>query len=194
MFKNVERKLAVFGFRGTDNGQDWGKNLDMTIVEKTIGTQTFKIHKGFLERYDFISTWFEKEYSQVPNDYTMLLTGHSLGGAEATIAAVYAADKLKRKPDGVVTYGSPKVGTNEFKQYYQHIVGCDRTIRMTVKYDPAPSFPAHIMWYTHVCSDLEVLGKFTLNLLYKHKLYGGYEDGIKRKYKSNMKDISVDCD
>jgi triacylglycerol lipase len=192
MFTNAQQRLAVFGFRGTDNGQDWGKNLDMTIVEESIGGDSFKIHKGFLERYHFISAWFENEYSQVPKDYTILLTGHSLGGAEATIAAIYAAGKLKRKADGVITYGSPKVGTNEFKQYYEQNVGCDRTIRMTVRFDPAPSFPAHIWWYTHVCPDLEVLGKITLNLLYKHNLYGGYQDGIKRKY--DMQDITISCD
>lgn len=195
MFTNVRQKLVVFGFRGTDNGQDWGKNLDMVIVEESIGADTFKIHKGFLERYHYISAWFENEYSQVPNDYTIFLTGHSLGGAEATIAAVYAAGKLNRKPDGVVTYGSPKVGTSQFTQYYQQKVGCDRTIRMTVRFDQAPRFPVHIVWYyTHVCPHLEVLGHFTLNLMYFHNLYGGYEDGIERKYKDDMEDISIGCD
>ena len=194
MFTNVKQRLVVFGFRGTDNGEDWGKNLDVRIVKETIGTDSFTIHKGFLDRYKFISKWFENKYSQVPSDYIILLTGHSLGGAEATIAAVYASSKLNRKPDGVVTYGSPKVGTREFKHYYQHKVGCGRTIRMTVRFDPAPSFPVHILWYTHVCPNLQVLGKITANLLYKHSLYGGYEDGIKRKYQDDMEGISLGCD
>ena len=54
MFTNAQQRLVVFGFRGTDNGQDWGKNLDMTIVEENIGGDSFKIHKGFLERYHFL--------------------------------------------------------------------------------------------------------------------------------------------
>jgi hypothetical protein len=194
MFTNVQQRLVVFGFRGTDNGEDWGKNLDMRIVKDTIGKDSFTIHKGFLDRYKLISSWFENKYSKVPNNYTILLTGHSLGGAEATIAAVYAASKLNRKPDGVVTYGSPKVGTRQFKQYYQQKVGCGRTIRMTVRFDPAASFPMHIWRYTHVCPDIEVLGKITPNPLYKHNLYGGYEDGIKRKYRDGMKSISIGCD
>lgn len=193
MFKSVHQKLVVFGFRGTDHGEDWGKNLDAKIVTETIGTESFLIHKGFVERYHFISSWFEKEYTQVPKDYRILLTGHSLGGAEATIAAVFAAKKLNRKPDGVYTYGSPKVGPSQFKNYYEENVGCDRTMRIIVKFDSAPSFPFNSK-YTRVCPDFEVQGKFSLNPLYYHRLYGGYEDGIKRRYQRDMNGINIGCD
>lgn len=150
MFESTNQKLVVFGFRGTDNEQDWGENLDLIIVEESTGADSFTIHKGFLQRYNFISAWFENEYKQVSKDYTILLTGHSLGGAEATIAAVYAAGKLNRKPDGVIIYGSPKVGTDQFQRYYQRKVRCDNTIRMEVKLDLATHFPPFSP-YTHIC-------------------------------------------
>ena len=194
MFKNANQRLVVFGFRGTDNEQDWGETLDMMIVKETIGEDSFTIHKGFLQRYYFIFAWFENEYRQISKDYTILLTGHSLGGAEATIAAVYAAGKLNRKPDGVITYGSPKVGAYQFKWYYQRKVSCDNTIRMKVSLDQATRFPPFFP-YTHVCPDLnlEVAANNPLDLYY-HELYGGYEDGIAVRYQDGTKEISIGCD
>ena len=35
-----------------------------------------------------------------------------MGGAKATIAAVFAASKLGRAPDAVVTWGSPLTGAD----------------------------------------------------------------------------------
>ena len=70
----------------------------MRPLQSTIGKTTFTTHKSFRERYGYIASWFEAEYRNVPEDYTIVLTGHSLGGTEATIAAVFAAGKLKRLP------------------------------------------------------------------------------------------------
>ena len=102
MFKNVEQKLVVFGFRGTEPTSlvDCPKNLKIFPGESIIGETTFTTHKGFRDRYGFIADWFEREYLNVPRDYSIVITGHSLGAAEATIAAVYAAGKLERRPDG----------------------------------------------------------------------------------------------
>ena len=45
---------------------------------------------------------FEEQYQEtISTGYKIILTGHSLGGAEAVIAAVYAAGKLNHAPDAV---------------------------------------------------------------------------------------------
>ena len=68
LFTHPEQKLAVIGFRGTEstNLVDWIKNFKMVPVEARIDSTTFKIHKGFSERYQDISSWFETEYVAIP--------------------------------------------------------------------------------------------------------------------------------
>ena len=194
MFKHEKQKIVVFGFRGTEstNLNDWSKNFDMRPLQSIIGKTTFTTHKGFRERYGYIASWFEAEYRNVPEDYTIVLTGHSLGGAEATIAAVFAAGKLKRRPDAVVTYGSPLIGKNSFTNYYKKVVGCDRTIIITAKFDMFVSLP---FGYSHPCPKMEVDGKTwpPINFLHAHDLYKGYEIGIQSQYR-NTNEIEYGCD
>ena len=191
MFKNVEQKLVVFGFRGTEptSLKDWSKDFEIFPSKSTIGQTTFTTHKGFRDRYGFIADWFEREYLNVPRDYSIVITGHSLGAAEATIAAVYAAGKLKRRPDAVVTYGSPFPGTENFKSYYHQVVGCDRTIRMAAKGDIFTNL-LPVYRYLHVCGETKVDPRRRIN---SHSLYGGYEYGIKSTME-NTHAINFGCD
>ena len=178
LFMHPEQKLAVFGFRGTEptNAYDWLQNFKMTHTQVNIGSTSVHIHKGFSARYLDISPWFEAEYQAIPRDYKILITGHSLGGALATLAGAYASAKLKRLPDAVVPYASPLVGQRDFRDLYHNTVGCDRTLRITTKDDFITTVPPMRLRYMHVCSALEVdghtspLGKF--DLISTHDIYG----------------------
>ena len=199
LFKNQKQKLAVFGFRGTEptNIMDWKKNFDMDLAEAIIGQTKFALHKGFRDRYLDISPWFEAEYEAIPQDYTIVITGHSLGGALATISAAYASGNTNRRPDAVITFASPLVGDKKFHDYYGTKVGCDRTLRITAKGDIVTNFPIN-KFYTHVCDALEVNGKTgswwdNLNPLKSHSLYSGYDKGLARKY-PNVNEINFGCD
>ena len=197
MFKNVQQKLVVFGFRGTEptNIKDWLRNFNVVPAQSTIDRTTFTTHKGFRDRYGFVASWFEREYSNVPQNYTIVITGHSLGAAEATIAAVFAAGKLKRRPDAVVTYGSPFPGKQNFKNYYNQVVGCDRTLRITAKGDITTGVP-RVFRYQHVCGETKVdAGRldYYFNLLKAHSLYHGYENGIKKTMHSKAQAINFGC-
>ena len=186
MFKHEKQKIVVFGFRGTEstNLNDWSKNFDMRPLQSIIGKTTFTTHKGFRERYGYIASWFEAEYRNVPEDYIIVLTRHSLGGAEATITAVFAAGKLKRRPDAVVTYGSPLIGKNSFTNY-KKVVSSDRTIITAARFDMFARVP---LGYSHPCPKTKLKGKTwpPMSFLRAHFLSGGYEIGI-RSTKMRMK-------
>ena len=197
LFTHSEQRLAVFGFRGTEatNIIDWKKNFKMNLVEASIGSTTFRIHEGFRDRYLDIAPWFEDQYRAIPQDYKIIITGHSLGGALATIAAAYASGKLKRDPDAVITFASPLVGGEDFHEYYRGIVGCDRTLRIAAKYDAFTKLPLDKR-YSHVCNALEVNGLSgwlsKWNVVNNHSLYKGYKLGLERKFSDN--EINFGCD
>ncbi len=192
-FVNDEQKLIVFGFRGTESTSlsDWFKNIDFQPKTVTVGGTTFKTHKGFMDRYNNIASWFEREYSKaIETGYTIILSGHSLGGAEATIAAVYGAGKLNRRPDSVVTFGAPLVGNSAFVNYYKNKVGCDRTLRFISKGDIVPGMP-EVFGYAHVCDSTDVDGGG--DFLQAHDLHVGYQKGLANKY-GNSNNIKGGCD
>ena len=197
LFKNSKQKLAVFAFRVTDRKiSDALKNLKIRLTKFHFLSRrrryiSFRLHEGFKDRYKDISSWFEAEYQAIPREYTIVVTGHSLGGVMATVSAVYASGKLGRHPDAVITFASPTVGDKEFQEYYSDVVGCYRSLRIITKNDI-------ITWnvifgYTHVCKAL-VIGRFTWNFVYNHQLKKGYARGLHRKYGRDMTPVHFGCD
>ena len=103
---------------------------------------------------------------------------------------MYAAGKLNHAPDAVVTYGAPLTGNQAFVDYYQNVVGCDRTLRFTAKGDIIPGIP-EAFGYGHVCPATELNGGG--DFLQAHDLHVGYEKGLKAKY-GNTNSIKAGCD
>ena len=102
-----------------------------------------KVHKGFNSYADLTlrmlltsgAYQFLEEFRR-EEDARLLLTGHSLGGAVATIVGQrlidfgFAPDKLQ-----VITFGAPAVGNKAFKQMYGDRLDL---IRVTNTRDPVP--------------------------------------------------------
>ena len=78
----------------------------------------------------------------------VICTGHSLGGAVATLAATWAALQWPRADVRAVTFGSPKVGNRKFIRAFQSLVGT--RIRAVMAGDPIPALPpAWLARYHH---------------------------------------------
>ena len=102
-----------------------------------------KVHKGFNSYADFalrmlldaVSYEFLQQYRD-EKDARLLLTGHSLGGAVATIVGQRLLD-FGFEPDRlqVVTFGAPAVGNKAFKQMYGNRLDL---VRVTNSQDPVP--------------------------------------------------------
>jgi len=107
-FKN----FIVLSFRGTEATSV--KDIKSDANGKTTACETGgKIHTGFKEAYDQVRFDIEKKLSESElQEKPLFITGHSLGGALATVAA----KKLTHK-GGVAacyTFGSPRVGDEEW--------------------------------------------------------------------------------
>ena len=118
--------FMVLAFRGSQEPRDWLTNFTTQLRNFTIykdGVPTLssyqgRVHKGFFLAWAIIEKsvlsqieqWREKFGEPLPPLY---VTGHSLGGALATIAAAGLADNGVEIA-GVYTFGQPRVGDRAF--------------------------------------------------------------------------------
>lgn len=137
-------KLALLAFRGTevDERTDLATDADFKPIpwEKARG----HVHRGFatsvLRLWPQLESWLN---DQVGMRESLLLCGHSLGGALATLVASEPAFRAT----SLVTIGSPRVGDEGFAQCFKHVGMITRVVNCC---DIVSHLPPETPWYTHV--------------------------------------------
>ena len=139
-----ETSMAVVSFRGTQLQQvrDWVTNLrvdkvavksDVPGSSKTLG----HVHKGFNEAFKSIESKLT-EYLAGYEDIPLYITGHSLGGALATLATWYISGE---KLAACYTFGAPRVGDDKLLNYFRTPI-----YRIVNGADPVPFVPPSKMF------------------------------------------------
>ena len=105
-------RQAILAFRGTQmtNLGDWLTDLDVLPITRDYGI----VHRGFQSAFQVVQTALE-DHLQRLDGIPLVVTGHSLGGALATIAA--AEWRGRHSIRGIYTFGQPAVGRSTFPQY-----------------------------------------------------------------------------
>ena len=86
----------------------------ISVIAETAG----RVHSGFKKEVDDL--WPLMEEKLEGETRTLYFTGHSLGGAMATICAGRChLSKIKAFPKELYTYGSPRVGNKRYVNYCQ---------------------------------------------------------------------------
>lgn len=103
--------FAVLAFRGTDSLDDWRTDSRRELVPRKWCDG--RVHRGFAEALSI--GWWRVAHlvGLAPRGLPLLVTGHSLGGALAVLAAV----RLQREGIPVAhvcTFGQPRVGDRRF--------------------------------------------------------------------------------
>lgn len=115
----------VIVFRGTNDLRDWVTNLHVVLADWDAGG---RVHQGF--RRALRKAWDELERCLDGFHGEVYYTGHSLGGALATLAASL------RPPTAAYTFGAPRVGDADFAST---LVGC--VYRVVNGRDVVPELP-----------------------------------------------------
>ena len=126
----------VIAFSGSDSKTDWLKtNMDGRVDEET------GIHEGFLKAWTSIK---DKVLTLAGDmlirngggkNVTVLVTGHSLGGALAEVSALDILATMDR-PLTVVTFGAPPIGTSKFTTTFDQQIS--DAWRVFTVHDPVP--------------------------------------------------------
>lgn len=114
----AESKKNVFLiFRGTRTTKEWLNNISISFTEYP-DLPFGKVHDGFLSVYKTIRDDILKAIEKTSPKKKLLVAGHSLGAALATMAVPDISFNLHRKIKAVYTYGSPRVGDDTFAASY----------------------------------------------------------------------------
>ncbi|MFZ0408495.1 MAG: lipase family protein [Cyanobium sp.] len=140
-----ETYLALV-FRGTDEATDWIDNLNAFPEQALFGA----FHRGFL--HSVLDIWdplFDR-YSvlngQKPRG--LFVTGHSLGGAMATVASSMLIQQDEAFT-ATYTFGQPRVVTRDTARVY-NVEANSKTYRFQNNNDIVTRAPARVMGYSHV--------------------------------------------
>ncbi len=144
--------LLVFGFRGTEGIRDALTDAEVAVCgfQGQRMTSPTLVHSGFVEAWRSLATWasgVSERYAATAR--RIVVTGHSLGGALATLAAV---DLWAAVPIEAFTYGSPRVGLVNFVTAYG--IAAPATTRVVHGRDVVPRVPGFP--YDHVCDPLRL--------------------------------------
>ncbi|KAL1597012.1 hypothetical protein SLS60_008594 [Paraconiothyrium brasiliense] len=150
---DTTNKLIVIAFRGSKSIDNWVANIDFQMEDVEIFCSGCRAHSGFLESWnevqDGVIKAVQAAQAEFP-DFKVVITGHSLGGAMATIGA--AALRRIDIPVDLYTYGSPRSGNEEWATF---LSGTDKgeNFRVVHKDDVVPTLPPSVpflMPYAHV--------------------------------------------
>ncbi|KXN68905.1 alpha/beta-hydrolase [Conidiobolus coronatus NRRL 28638] len=151
---NNGQKQIIFSYRGTNEISNWLYNLNIDLIPAGLnGTyKDAELHEGF---NDMTNSLFEQTKNTLKNligkypDYKLVFTGHSLGGAIATLTAFKLGEQkfINWEKLNVITYGQPRVGNPKFANY---LVSKPWTFtRITAYSDIVAISPGMSMGYYH---------------------------------------------
>ena len=116
----------IIVFRGTQEPEEWIANLNAKqIYYQANNLEAGKVHNGFYDLYfNGLEGIIRPAIDQLAPAIPCYLTGHSLGGAMAVLAALDLALNFSnyREQIRVYSYAPPRVGNPNFAKFYSELV------------------------------------------------------------------------
>ena len=136
-FVGSDGDMTIVAFAGSDSLKDWMTNAQCQMTEIELpGDYFLQVHKGFYSAYSTVGDRVQSLIEEHSEGKTkrLIFTGHSLGGALATLAALKC--RVLDQPHKVITFGAPRVGSLALASYMRKNV-----IRVVGGGDPIPHTP-----------------------------------------------------
>jgi hypothetical protein len=143
---------AVLAFRGTEISKRQDLRIDAQAMR--VSVLEGRIHAGFRIAYDSVAKEIERNILKL-KDIPLYITGHSLGGALATVATQRLEHHLKIREmiAACYTFGSPRVGDSHYDIEFKSPIY--RVVNTT---DIVTVIPLLAMGYVHI-GDIRYLGR-----------------------------------
>ncbi len=161
--KGKEITIAYHGTRLSQSVNDGITDINVLFATSEFLPEGGRIHCGFYNSfmdswpnlYGILKSHAEKQVSEI-KDFKINLTGHSMGGAIAKIAALCLNKTEGAEDVHVATFGDPRVFDLTAGEFYNDVLQ-EKTIRVTQhRQDPVPAVSPGICGYAHVGAQLRI--------------------------------------
>jgi len=143
---------VVVAFAGSNELADWGRHL--FVRRRRIAGIGGLVHRGWLSDWRLARpTCYAAIFDTLQPTDTLIITGHSYGGALAQLAAVHFARLVSSKGIKIYTFGCPRVGNKKFANQLDALIS--HHYRYTVRRDPVPHLPLGIR-YKHAGNHIQL--------------------------------------
>lgn len=149
---NHKEKRIILVFRGSDELKDWLKNILFCKKQMPKIDENIYIHVGFY-RCLFYNKLYNRLVAEINNlylhnkDYDLYITGHSLGGALATLFGYFLSynntfnnNKNNNGNINVVSFASPRLGNKKWVNDFNNRKNI-KHIRIVNNHDIVTSIP-----------------------------------------------------
>ncbi|MDF2670936.1 MAG: lipase, partial [Paenibacillus sp.] len=133
------KEKIIVAFRGTSTTADWISNSIARQEKFKYVRDAGWTHSGFTRIYTSIRPQIRSVLKELPDHKTLYVTGHSLGGALASLCALDSAVNTPFHNPRLYTYGSPRVGDPAFVKALGRTIACSH--RVANPYDLVPHLP-----------------------------------------------------
>lgn len=148
-YRTFDQSIYVV-FRGTQSTKDWIDDFKINKIDYR--TPSCQVHKGFYEAEQSVIDDVTKEVSRLHDvypSYRIVVTGHSLGAALATLAAI---DLIESGFDSqLFNFGCPRIFDDNCAKYASDTI--TNRARVTHYKDIVPHVPPPVMGYTHISGE-----------------------------------------
>ncbi|KAF8468314.1 Alpha/Beta hydrolase protein [Kalaharituber pfeilii] len=138
----------VLSYRGSQSLRNWFANAQISLTAVPQYCPSCTAHTGFLdalnEEFPVVLSSIQSLTESHP-DFQLVVVGHSLGGAIATLAATELRTR-GFKPT-LYTFGAPRVGNEALSKF---ISESGTNFRVTHLNDPVPRLPPLVLGYRHI--------------------------------------------
>ena len=156
----------IVAFRGSRSPLDFIHDAECYFASYVRNVEVGLVHSGFLGDFESLKAEVIQQVLALRKLYVTVkiyVTGHSLGGALAILAALeLRAQQLT--PALVVTFGQPRVGNAAFAQLYNAQLR-ENTWRVINQNDVVPRTPGWLFSYRHCGQEilLDEWGSYDVN-------------------------------
>ena len=154
IFKDTNDERLIVCFRGSDDLTDWRMNFNLSTSPYP-SNSTREVHSGFLVQWLSVKDEVKEKIEKLIEKYgTTKITfcGHSAGAGACCLATYDLGEDLMKKGQdvNVVSFGSPKICNQDFKDYFNDKFK-GKSTRIVLDMDAITIFP---LGYHHVCDKL----------------------------------------
>lgn len=143
---------TIIAFRGTRENciKNWIANFGIVRKAPYLDLPLVQVHSGFYNAYSDLHADILSAIAKLP-PLPIILTGHSLGAALATICA-FELHRAGLSVDRVFTFGSPRVGNFEFHDAFMAAI--PTSWRLTHNRDTVPHLPQQNLGFYHTITEV----------------------------------------